>query len=193
MADLQNLISKLISGEDRIAEGSVEEIATLGGSALPALFDLLEAAEPEERWWALRTLAVIPHPEVPPRLVAALKDPDPAVRQCATLGLSQQPYEAAIPDLIALLSDKDRLLARLAGDALIATGHQTVTALIEVLENASQPAKIEAARALALIGDKSAIPALFRAWQEGSTIIQYWAEEGLDRMGVGMQFFSPDN
>jgi HEAT repeat protein len=164
----------------------------LGETALPALFALLDSADPEKRWWALRVLAVIRHPEVPPRLRDALVDPDTAVRQCAVLGLSKQPITAAIPDLIAILGDEDRLLTRLAGDALIATGNQALPALIATLENGSQPAKIEAARALALIGDQDSIPALFKAWQHGSTLVQYWAEEGLDRLGVGMQFFRPE-
>jgi HEAT repeat protein len=193
MSNLQNLISKLISGDDQVAEATVEEIAALGDSALPALFDLLDTTDSEKRWWALRTLAVIPHPEVPPRLMAALRDPDLAVRQCAALGLSQQPIAEATPDLITLLESGDRLLARLAGDALIAAGSLAVPALIDTLENGTQAAKIEAVRALALIGDKNSIGALFKAWQEGTAIIQHWAEVGFERMGVGMQFFTPDN
>jgi len=192
MPKLQSLIANLKSGDDQVAENSVESIAALGETALPALFGLLDSPNPEERWWALRALAVIPHPQVPARLQRALHDPDLAVRQCAALGLSQQPAAEAIPELIILLDDRDRLLARLGGDALIASGDQAVSTLIETLENGSHPAKIEAARALALIGDKNSIGALFKAWQEGSAIIQHWAEEGLNRMGVGMQFFTPE-
>lgn len=192
MPTLQSLISNLISGDDQAAENSVESIAALGETALPALFGLLDSPNPEERWWALRALAVIPHPQVPPRLQQGLHDPDLNVRQCAALGLSQQPAAEAIPDLVNLLNDGDRLLARLASDALIASGSQAVSTLIETLENGSHPAKIEAVRALALIGDKNSIGALFKAWQEGSAIIQHWAEEGLNRMGVGMQFFTPE-
>jgi len=192
MTNLQSLIANLTSGDDAVAEESVEEIAALGEIALPALFDLLDSAGPDQRWWALRALAVIPHPEIPPKLRDALHDPDTAVRQCAALGLSGQPAAEAIPDLITLLDDHDRLLARLAGDALIALGSEALSILIATLENGSQPAKIEATRALALIGDKNAIPALFKAWQNGSTLVQHWAEIGFDRMGVGMQFFSPD-
>jgi HEAT repeat protein len=191
-ADLQSLITNLTSGDDRIAENSVEPIAALGESALPALFELIDSPDPEKRWWGLRALAVIPHPEVPPRLQEALHDPDLAVRQCAVLGLGQQPSAESIPDLIILLDDQDRLLARLAGDALIAVGEQAVPALSKTLENGSQRTKIEAARVLALIGDPSSIPVLFKAWQEGSAMIQHWVEEGFDRMGVGMQFFQPE-
>ena len=192
MNDFQSLIPNLTSGDDEVAEQAVIQIAALGETALPALFSLWDSADPDKRWWALRALAVIAHPEVPPRLQAALHDPDTAVRQCAALGLSEQPSAAAIPDLTALLADKDRLLARLAGDALIATGNEALPALLTTLESGTQPAKIEAARALALIGDQDAIPALFKAWQDGSAMIQHWAEEGLDRMGVGMQFFKPE-
>jgi len=192
MTTLKYLISKLISGNDKVAEATVEQITAFGETALPALFGLLDSSNPEERWWALRVLAVIPHPQVPPRLQQGLHDPDPIVRQCAALGLSQQPTVQAIPDLISLLEDKDRLLARLTGDALITAGSPAVPALVETLKNGPQAAKIEAARALALINDQSAIPALFKAWQEDSAIVQHWAEEGLDRMGVGMQFFTPE-
>lgn len=193
MPNLESLIAKLTSGDDEVAESSVEKIAALGESALPALFDLINSTDDETRWWALRILAVIPHPMVPPRLQVALHDPDPAVRQCAALGLSQQPSVEAIPDLITLLEAEDRLLARLGSDALIAIGSPALPALIATLKNGPQPASIEAARALALIGDKDAIAALFQAWQEGSAMIQHWAEDGLDRMGVGMQFFAPDS
>jgi HEAT repeat protein len=192
MADLQSLITNLTSGDDEVAESAVEQLAALGETVLPALFDLIDSADPEERWWGLRALAVISHPDVPSQLQDGLYDTDTAVRQCAALGLSKQPSVEAIPDMIALLDDEDRLLARLAGDALIACGRAALPALGETLENGSQPAKIEAARALALIGEQDAIPVLFKAWQTGSTMVQYWAEEGLDRMGVGMQFFSPD-
>ena len=192
MTDLQSLIEKLTSGDDRIAEAVVKDIAALEENALPALFSLLDSDDPDQRWWAVRALAAIPHPDVPPRLQRALHDPDTAVRQCAALGLSEQSSETAMPDLIALLEDEDHLLARLAGDALIAMGSSTLPHLIQTLENGNPSAQIEAARALALIEDKNAIAALFTAWQDGSTMVQYWAEEGFDRMGVGMQFFAPE-
>ena len=116
--NLQLLVSDLTSGDDAVAEKSVPQIAALGAKALPALFPLLDSADPENRWWALRVLAEIQHPDIPPQLCAALHDSDTSVRQCAALGLSGQPSAAAIADLAALLGDEDRLLARLSGDAL---------------------------------------------------------------------------
>jgi HEAT repeat protein len=46
-------------------------------------------------------------------------------------------------------------------------------------------------RALARIGDQRAIPALFRALDDESALIEYWATKGLEDMGVGMIFFEP--
>ncbi len=188
----QSLIIKLTSGDDDVAENAANTITALGETALPALFGLLASADPNARWWALRALAGIPHPEVPVQLQRFLGDPDPDIRQCAAMGLSRQPWVEAIPDLVNVLGHEDRLLARLAGNALIATGSQAASPLIDTLENGTPAAQIEAARSLALIGDPSAIPALFKAWQDGSAMIQYWAEEGFERMGVGMQFFKPN-
>ena len=56
----------------------------------------------------------------------------------------------------------------------------------------TQSARLEPAPALALIGDPSAIPALFAALDEGSALLEHWASQGLERMGVGMKFFIAD-
>ena len=170
----------------------MNEIAALGESALQALFGILDSHDHDKRWWTLRALCLIQHPDVLHQLQASLRDTDPAIRQCAALGLSQQPHIDSIPALIATLSDSDRLTARLAGDALIAIGNLAVTALISTLKIGSPAAQIEAARALAAIGDTRAIPAMFAAWEGGSTLIQHWIEQGFEKMGVGMQFFKPD-
>jgi HEAT repeat protein len=189
--DLQALIANLTSDDDSLAVAAVDEISALGETALPTLYNLLESPNPNKRWWAIRVLSAIPHPDVTTRLREALQDPDYTVRQCAALGLSQQPNVDSIPDLVERLNDDDRLVARLAADALIAIGGPAVTDLIDTLENGPQPSKIEAARALAVIGDTRAIPTMYAAWEEGSAIIRHWIEQGFERMGVGMQFFKP--
>jgi HEAT repeat protein len=190
--DLQTLITDLMSDDEALAVAAVDEISALGADVLPMLCSLVESPNPNERWWAIRVLSAIPDPKVPPRLRAALHDPDYTVRQCAALGLSQQPDIESIPDLIERLNDDDRLVARLAADALIAIGGPTVMDLIDTLENGLQPSKVEAARALAVIGDTRAIPAMYTAWENGSALIRHWVEQGFERMGVGMQFFKPD-
>ena len=95
------------------------------------------------------------------------------------------------PDLIALLNDEDRLLARLAADALIAIGGQAVGGLVEAMRTGAPSARLEAVRALARIGDPRAIPALFETLGGDSALLEHWASRGLERMGVGMLFFKP--
>lgn len=191
MAELQALIDELISGEDERAEAAAPQLAEFGQLALPALQQLLSSERVDRRWWAARALAAIPDAGVPPLLVDLLLDRDPSVRQCAALGLRIQPDDRSVPALVTALEDQDPLTASLASDALGTIGEAAVQPLLEFLERGLPAARIEAVRALATIADERAIPALVKALDEDSAVIEYWATEGLERMGVGMVFFKP--
>jgi HEAT repeat protein len=93
--------------------------------------------------------------------------------------------------LIEALESEDSLLVRLAADALVAAGAPAVEKLIAGLESGKPNARIEAARALALIGDTRAVPALIKLLDSDSLSLQHWANEGLEKMGVGMSYFKP--
>jgi len=152
----------------------------------------LESGSADIRWWAVRALGELVDPGAAPLLKQALHDPVPDVRQCAARALIVHPVPDLVPDLIACLEAGDPLLARLAGAALIAIGTTTVPALIEIVETGTQLARVEAVRALAELEDPRAIAAFFNAVQEGdSPLVEYWAETGLDRLGIGMAFFHP--
>ena len=191
MNQLKTLLSALISGDDRRAESAARQFAFQGADALPELQELLANIDPETRWWALRALAEIDLPQVPPLIQGALHDSDPAVRQCAALALRQQPTPQAVPDLTDCLDAEDRLLAHLAADALVAAGPDAVPPLLDIMENGPQLARLEAVRALALLEDQRAIPVLFHALDDQSALVTHWADQGLQRMGVGMAFFKP--
>lgn len=191
MEDLQVIIGELLGGDDERAEAAVGLLTPFGESALEALRPLLSAAQVDQRWWATRALAEISHPGVVPLLVEALKDEEPAVRQCAALGLAQHPDEGVVNALVQALSDSDSLTARLAANSLVRIGAETVLALLDRMQNGAPAEGLEAARALALIGDQRSIPALFHALDSDSALLEYWANEGLERMGVGMAFFKP--
>lgn len=192
MTSLQTLIVTLTGGDDERAEQAAGEIALLGAEALPSLRSLLDSDQTDERWWAVRAIAGIQEAAVDALLQQALHDEDASVRQCAALGFSTHPCPAAIPDLVLCLSGKDQLLARLAGNALVASGATSVPALIEVMEKGPQIARLEAVKALAEIGDERAVPVFFKAIQEGdSQLIEYWSDVGLEKLGVGMRFFKP--
>ena len=189
--DKTALIAELTSGSDTRAEAAALHLAAEGPQSLAILKELIAEANPEVRWWAARALAEVDDPGVTQLLVQALGDPSAEVRQCGALALSCQPDSQAIPDLIQCLAAPDRMLARLAGNTLVVMDSVAVPDLIEVMGNGSQAARLEAARALSEIGDTRAIPVLFKALEEDSAVLEYWAEEGLKNMGVGMTFFEP--
>lgn len=191
MIDISALMAELSSGSEIRAEAAALELAANGPNSLPTIRELLRDPNPELRWWATRSLAGIHDPQVAPLLIQALGDQDIGVRQCAALALRIQPDTAAISELIHTLKDQDQLLARLSADALIAVGEEAVPALIEIVQSDHQSARAEAIRALGEIGDTRAIPVLLNALDEDSALIVYRAEEGLDKMGIGMTFFKP--
>lgn len=191
MDHLQLRLEQLTSGNDELAEASVEGLSALGPAAIPQLTDLLKSADADVRWWAVRALAAIDDPSVPPLLVTAIEDESPAVRQAALLGLRLAPAPQAIPALTRALEDRDRLTAHLASDALAACGEAAIESLDRALHSSSSSIRIEAARALAAMNIPEVIPLLFRALDDSSATVNFWAELGLERLGVGMVFFNP--
>lgn len=189
MDDLPRLLADLTSGDDVRAEAAA---ARLSAFPVSALDPLLCADDVDARWWALRALAGFPTgEEVVSRLVAALNDDADEIRQCAALGLAHHPHLQAIVPLIGALASADSMTAHLARHALIAIGAEAVPALIETLQNGEFSARLEAARALAEIGDPRAIPALMAAMQTDSALSTYWAKHGLEKMGLGMVYLKP--
>jgi HEAT repeat protein len=186
-----DLVAEFTCGSDQRAELAALQLSAAGSQSLDTLNELLEDQNPEVRWWATRSLADIHTVEVIPLLLKTLNDSDSAVQQCAALALRGQPVPAAIPQLISALDAEDRLLSRLAGDALIAIGEDAVPALIAVMDDSPHSARLEAARALAAIGDTRAVPVLIKVLDQDSAIMEHWAEQGLEKMGVGTVFFEP--
>ncbi len=189
MPELGALLAELQSGDPGRAELAAIALPEYGELALIELCNLLAASDPDVRWWAVRSLAGFSQEQAGKLLINGLFDPEVSVRHCAALALSKQPQAAAIQPLLGLLGSQDSLLARLAGNALLAGGSQAVPGLLEAIEQDSVQEKTEAARALALIGDTRAIPALFKLLESESAILEHWASEGLAKMGVGMNFF----
>jgi HEAT repeat protein len=192
MEGFSDLLDELSCGEDERAEAALSHLTAWGSVAVEPLRERLFNPEPEVRWWAVRGLAEVHDERVPELLVSALADPDKGVRWCAGLALREHPSEKAAPVLVGMLSDEDALTRRLAGDALVAIGSPIVPLLLDALQKGEHIVRLEAVRALAKIGDERAIPALFEALDDGSALTEYWASEGLEKMGVGMVFYKPE-
>ena len=191
MLNLDALLADLTSGDETRAEGAVPGLVELGEEIFPALHDLLNSADADQRWWALRALAQSPQAQTE-WLLPLLSDSVPEVRQAAALGLCSHPDETAISPLIRALSDTDAMVSSLACNALVEIGKAAVPSLLEMSKDAPQMARINAIRALAEIADHNAIPTLMAALEDDSIMIQYWAEEGLERLGLDMVYLKPE-
>ncbi len=190
--ETQALLAELTSGDDTRAENSVPAIIELGMAAIPALLELTRVEEVDSRWWAVRTLAASPHTQAE-NLIPLLSDSAPEVRAAAALALCDHPHESAVESLIKTLADEDSLTAGLAGNALVKIGSPSVLSLIGVAQEAPTGIRTRcvALRALSQIQDHRAIPVMMKALSEESAVLQYWAQEGLDRLGLNMVYIKP--
>lgn len=190
MPNLQDLLAELISGDESRAEAAVPFLLSMDAEAIPALLDLTRSPEVDTRWWALRVLAS--SPDCQSRwLVPFLNDPAPEVRQCAALGLAVKPEESATQPLVGALNDDDSMVGSLAANALARIGGAAVPSLIEAVKQGPQSQRIHALRALAEIRDHRAIPIMMQVMQEDSALLQHWAQEGLERLGLDMVYIKP--
>ena len=185
------LLAELNCGDDIRAEQAVAGLVALGMEVLPALEKMLKSPEEDKRWWAVRCLAQTENPPIS-LLIDALDDLSPEVRQCAALAISHHPDVGALPKLLDLLRGPDSVTSNLAASALIAIGNIAIPGLLDVLPTLEEVGRIEAYRAIACIGDHRAIPLLMKACEEDSLAINYWAEEGLNRLGMEMVYLNPE-
>lgn len=190
MSTLQDLLDDLISGDETRAEAAVPALLLMDVDAVPALLDLTRSSEVDSRWWALRVLASSPLCQAE-WLVPFLNDPAPEVRQCAALGLAIKPEETATQPLVGALNDDDTMVGSLAANALVKIGSAAVPSLIEAAKQGPQTRRIHALRALAEIRDHRAIPVMMQVMQEDSALLQHWAQEGLERLGLDMIYMKP--
>jgi hypothetical protein len=190
VSSLQDLLADLTSENETRAEEAVHSLIGLGEEAIPALLELTRSSDVDHRWWGLRVLAQSPHAKSE-WLVPFLNDP---AREVAI-----KPEESATQPLVQALSDEDSMVSSLAVNALVKIGKPAVSALIDVVQprpapvegNASQSARIHGLRALAEIRDHRAIPVMMKVMEEDSALLQHWATEGLDRLGLDMVYIKP--
>ena len=187
---MQHLLAELTSGEDDRAEKAIPAILDLGMAAIPALVDLTRAPEPDSRWWAVRALAASPH-TLTEYLIPLLSDSAPEVRAAAALALCEHPHESAVQALVKTLADADPLTAGLAGNALVKIGSPSVPSLLTVMSEAPTGIRILVLRTLCEIRDHRAIPVMMKSLSEESAVLQYWAQQGLERLGLDMVYIKP--
>lgn len=187
---MQGILDELTSGDDVRAENSIPAILELGTAAIPALLELTRAPDADTRWWAIRALAASPHTRTED-LLPLLSDSAPEVRAAAALALCNHPHECAVEALVKVLADEDSLTAGLAGTALVKIGSPSVPSLLNVMVDSPTGIRIIILRALAEIRDHRAIPVMMKSLSEESAVLQYWAQQGLERLGLDMVYMKP--
>lgn len=188
---MQDLLADLTSGDDARAERAIPALVNLGEAALPPLVELTRSEDADIRWWGICALAASPHTRTED-LIPHLSDSAPEVRAAVALALCSHPGEEAIPALIHSLKDDDALTAGLAGNALVRVGNSAVPSLLEVMKEAPVSARILALRALCEIRDHRAIPIMMKCLNDDDTaLLQYWAQQGLERLGLDMVYIKP--
>lgn len=182
-------LADLFSGDEERARAALEKVSE---ADVPELVEAAATRATENRAWAVAALGTISAPAAVNALIALTADADPEVRAAVFFALGQQRAPEAITPLMFALSERSPYLARLAADALIQIGPPAVPALCEALNREVETAvRVNLARALALMADTRSIPALFRALEDDSAMVQYWADHGLEKMGVGQVYFKP--
>ncbi len=191
MPSLDDLFLDLTGGDEVRAETAACELAKSGDRVLPRLEAMLGSSNADHRWWSVRTLAEMSAPRHE-WLIRGLGDSSAEVRSAAALALAAHPTEVAIPALIGVLDDDDSVVCALAVSALAAIGTPAVPGLIEAFEDASPRVRIHIMRALAEIRDMRAISLMMKAMDQDSAVLQYWAKEGLERLGLNMVYIKPE-
>ncbi len=188
---LDDLLANLTSGDEALAEAASNALAQTGEAAFPRLKSLLESSDVDHRWWAVRTLAQFASPPIE-WLMSSLNDPSSEVREAAALALSAHPEEISVPSLIRALSDSDSMVGTLAANALVSIGNAAVPSLITAYENTSLNARVHILHALAELRDHRAIQLMMKAMDSDSAVLNYWAKEGIERLGLNMVYIKPD-
>jgi len=184
------LVAELIGGDETAAERAASQLAQRRGAQVDVL-ELLDSVDAEHRWWAVRCLAAMSAPR-PDWFTRALEDEEASVRAAAALALAAHPTASTAGPLVTALSDSENLVAVMAVHALSKIGEAAVPALVDAYPGAPPRGKIQIMRALAELGDPRSIRLMMAALEEDSAAVQYWAQEGLDRLGLTMVYLKPD-
>ena len=192
---MDDLFDAIASGDDEQAELAIPVLAAMDHAQVTTeLAARLRAANSDGRWWIARTLATLPAPQSAVTLIELLNDPDSDVRACAALALGELHAlcgAEAAGALIAHLADESAHVAEVCTVALCRIGATAVPGLLRALQEGVPVERIRAAKALVPIESHEAIPALVHALDDENAIVTHYAEDALERMGVGMVLLQP--
>lgn len=157
----------------------------------PRLLALIDDANPDRRWWAVRGLAAVGAADAVPALATCLDDADPSVRAVAAMSLGHvyRRAPAAVAEQLGrvatLLADDDGIVRQAASDGLALCGDDAVPPLAALLRQESHPgARSRAAATLRKIATMRAAAVLYPLLNDPNHLVRMYAYEGLDEMGL---------
>jgi HEAT repeat protein len=115
----------------------------------------------------------------------ALQHPQWQVRLNAVQQLAEQKQPENLSRLIAMLNDSDSDVRDAAVEAVAAYGASAVANLSALLKEGHLNSREAAARALGMIGDPAAAPALMNALEDESVWVRIQAANALGGLGTG--------
>lgn len=185
---MQEWLAAIARQDDDEAERLAAELSPADE---PALLALADSEDSDERWWAVRGLALAGGPESAPALAAHLQDEQPIVRAAAALALAHLHARCAaavaerLGGVAELLSDPEGYVRQAAADSLALCGDDAVPALGHVLRYSDhQGARTRAASALRKIATMKAAAILYALLNDENHLVRSYAYEGLDEMGL---------
>jgi HEAT repeat protein len=187
---MKDLLAELTSGDDERAENRSLQLQIWDRRPFPLLLELTRSEDIRFPLVGCTcTCRFASHTDFD--LLPLLSDSSPEVRAATALALCHHPHEDAVEALIHALADEDTLTAGLAGNALVKIGSPSVPTLLKVMDEAPTGIRIVVLRTLSEIRDHRAIPIMMKCLGEESAFLQYWAQEGLERLGLDMVYMKP--
>lgn len=188
MTPLEAFCAAVEAGDD----GRAETLAlTMTATDEATLLEMAGSSSIDERWWAIRALAVCGSEQTGPVLQAALVDEDASVRGAAALATAyvyRRHAEAVAPllsSVASLLADDEGMVRQCAADSLAHCGNAAVPVLERLLrESDHQGARSRAAGALRKIATADAAMVLYRVLNDSNHIVRTYAYESLDELGL---------
>jgi HEAT repeat protein len=185
---MQELLAAVARQDDEEAERLAQ---LLTAEDEPALVELLASTNEDERWWAVRGLALIGNETCIPPVALRLHDEAAIVRAAAALSLAQlhtrypQEIVTQMDGVAALLGDEEGYVRQSAADCLAQCGDDAVPSLGHVLRVSDhQGARTRAASALRKIATMKAAAILYALLNDENHLVRSYAYEGLDEMGL---------
>lgn len=159
------------------------------------LLELAHTDDSDQRWWAIRALALCGSIDCLPVMTDLLDDTDAGVRAATLLALAHLhdrlpsgALEPALAPMANCLTDDEGYVRQAATDALALCGDDAVDTLADVLANVQgdehEGARTRATASLRKIASMKAAAILYQHLNDPNYLVRLYAYEALDEMGL---------